>query len=96
MKILKNFQSSGVVIIKFMKRFFQNKEVYNKAQNEWAIDYHHNEYFGKLKLKLDQKYGLLNKRSLFRRITRKIFYKNFIFNILDNIKIKKIFKKLEN
>ena len=93
---LVEFFESIVVFSIDSKKCFQNKEVYNKAQNEWAIDYRHNEYFGKLKLKLDQKYGLLNKRSLFRRITRKIFYKNFIFNILDNIKIKKIFKKLEN
>ena len=101
-----NFYSKKIFLVEFFesivvfsidsKKCFQNKEVHNEAQNEWAIDYRHNEYFGKLKLKLDKKYGLLNKRSLYRRIIRKIFYKNFIFNFLDNIKIKKIFRELEN
>ena len=93
---LVEFFESIVVFSIDSKKCFQNKEVYNKAQNEWAIDYRHNEYFEKLKMKLDRKYGLLNKRSPLRRIIRKIFFKNFIFNILDNIKIKKIFKELEN
>tara|TARA_B100000282_G_scaffold280808_1_gene242233 strand:+ start:486 stop:1343 length:858 start_codon:yes stop_codon:yes gene_type:complete len=101
-----NFYSKKIFLVEFFesivvfsidsKKCFQNKEVHNKAQNEWAVDYRHNEYFGKLKLKLDKKYGLLNKRSFYRRIIRKIFYKNFVFNFLDNIKIKKIFRELEN
>jgi hypothetical protein len=37
----------------------------------------------------------MDKRSFFRRLTRKIFYRNFLFNIFDNIKIKKIFKEME-
>ena len=101
-----NFYSKKIFLVEFFesivvfsidsKKCFQNKEVHNKAQNEWAIDYRHNEYFGKLKLKLDKKYGLLNKRSFYRRIIRKIFYKNLIFNFLDKIKIKKIFRELDN
>jgi len=39
------------------KKCFKNKEVANKAKNEWAIDYRHNEYFGDLKSKLDKKYA---------------------------------------
>ena len=93
---LVEFFESIVVFSIDSKKCFQNKEVHNKAKNEWAIDYRHNEYFKKLKLKLDKKYGLLNKRSFFRRIVRKIFYRNSIFNIMDNIKIKKIFRELEN
>jgi len=101
-----NFYSKKIFLVEFFesivvfsinsKKCIKNKEVYNDAQNEWAIDYRHNEYFGKLKLKLDKKYGLLNKRSIYRRIIRKIFYRNFIFNFLDNIKIKKILRELNN
>ncbi len=101
-----NFYSKKIFLVEFFesivvfsinsKKCIRNKEVYNDAQNEWAIDYRHNEYFGKLKLKLDKKYGLLNKRSIYRRIIRKIFYRNFIFNFLDNIKIKKILRELNN
>ena len=101
-----NFYSKKIFLVEFFesivvfsidsKKCFKNKEVHNEAQNEWAIDYRHNEYFGKLKLKLDKKYGLLNKRSFYRRIIRKIFYKNLIFNFLDKIKIKKIFRELDN
>ena len=47
---------------------------------EWAIDYRHNEYFKGIKDELDKKYGLMNKRSFFRRLTRKIFYRNFLFH----------------
>ena len=90
------FFESIVVFSIDSKKCFENKEVANKAKNEWAIDYRHNEYFGDLKSKLDKKYGLLNKRSFFRRIVRKIFYRNFIFNLLDNIKIKKILRDLNN
>ena len=93
---LVEFFESIVVFSIDSKKCFKNKEVANKAKNEWAIDYRHNEYFGDLKSKLAKKYGLLNKRSFFRRIIRKIFYRNFIFNLLDNIKIKKIFKDLNN
>ena len=101
-----NFYSKKIFLVEFFesivvfsinsKKCVRNKEVYNDAQNEWAIDYRHNEYFGKLKLKLDKKYGLLNKRSFYRRIIRKIFYRNFIFNFLDNIKIKKILRELNS
>ena len=93
---LVEFFESIVVFSIDSKKCFENKEVANKAHNEWAIDYRHNEYFGDLKSKLDRKYGLLNKRSFFRRIIRKIFYRNIIFNLLDNIKIKKIFRDLDN
>ena len=93
---LVEFFESIVVFSIDSRKCFQNKEVNNKAQNEWAIDYRHNEYFEKLKSKFDKKYGLLNKRSFFRRIIRKIFYRNFIFNILDNQKIKKILRDLNN
>ena len=100
-----NFYSKKIFLVEFFesivvfsidsRKCFENKEVANRAQNEWAIDYRHNEYFGELKTKFDKKYGLLNKRSFFRRIIRKIFYRNFIFNLLDNIKIKKILRDLD-
>ena len=93
---LVEFFESIVVFSIDSKRCFQNKEVSNKAQNEWSIDYRHNEYFGKFKSKLDKKYGLLSKRSFLRRVIRKIFYRNFLFNLIDNIKIKKIFRNLNN
>ena len=93
---LVEFFESIVVFSIDSKRCFQNKEVSNKAQNEWSIDYRHNEYFGKFKSKLDKKYGLLSKRSFLRRVIRKIFYRNFLFNLIDNIKIKKILRNLNN
>ena len=93
---LVEFFESIVVFSIDSQKCFQNKEVANKAKNEWAIDYRHNEYFGELKSKLNKKYGLLNKRSVFRKIIRKIFYRNFIFNLLDNVKIKKILRDLDN
>lgn len=78
------------------KKCFMNQEISNKAKNEWAADYRYNEYFGRIKDKLDKKYGKLNKRSFLRKLLRKLFYRNFLFNIIDNIKIKKIFRKIRN
>ena len=88
------FFESIVVFYIDSKKCFLNKEVNNKAKNEWAIDYRHNEYFQGIKDELNKKYWLMNKRSFFRRLTRKIFYRNFLFNIFDNLKIKKIFKEM--
>ena len=89
------FFESIVVFSIDKKKCFSNKEIKNNAKNEWAIDYRHNEYFKELKNNLNKKYGHLNKRSIFRKFTRKLFYRNFIFNMLDNLKIKKIFKQIE-
>ena len=100
-----NFYSKKIFLVEFFesivvfsidsKKCFANKEIINNAKNEWAMDFRHNEYFRELKLNLYKKYGLLNKRSFLRRIIRKIFYKNFLFNIFENYKIKKIFNKIE-
>ena len=90
------FFESIVVLSVETKKCIKSREVFNNADNEWAIDYRNNEYFAELKNKLDKKYGLLNKRSFFRRFIRKIFYKNFIFNMLDNLKIKKILRDIGN
>lgn len=89
------FFESIVVFSIDSKKCFSNKEVSNKAKNEWAIDYRHNEYFRNIKTKIDSEYKHLNKRNFFRKIIRKLFYRNFLFNIFDNSKIKKIFKEMD-
>ncbi len=89
------FFESIVVFSIDSKKCFINKEVSNEAINEWASDYRHNEYFGNIKNKLDKKYGILNKRSFVRKVIRKVFYRNFLYNILDNLKIKTIFNDIE-
>ncbi|MBD1165107.1 class I SAM-dependent methyltransferase [Pelagibacterales bacterium SAG-MED13] len=101
-----NFYSKKVFLVEFFesitvfsidsRKCFTNKEISNKAKNEWAIDYRHNDYFSELKTKLNKKYGHMNKKSLLRKVFRKLFYRNFIFDILDKIKIKKIFKEMKN
>lgn len=101
-----NFYSKKVFLVEFFesitvfsidsRKCFTNKEISNKAKNEWAIDYRHNDYFSELKTKLNKKYGHMNKKSLLRKVFRKLLYRNFIFDILDKIKIKKIFKEMKN
>ena len=88
------FFESIVVFSVDSKKCFSNKEVKNNAKNEWAIDYRHNEYFRELKSKLGKEYRFLSKKNFFRKVIRKLFYRNFLFNLLDNIKIKKIFKEI--
>ena len=88
------FFESIVVFSIDSKKCFLNKEVKNNAKNEWAIDYRHNEYFRELKSKLGKEYRFLNKKNFFRKVIRKLFYRNFLFNLLDNFKIKKIFKEI--
>ena len=92
---LVEFFESIVVFSIDSKKCFFNKEIYNDGKNDGAIDYRHNEYFKELKNKMDQKYGLMHKRSFFRKIIRKLLYRNFMFNILDNFKLKKIFKEID-
>tara|TARA_B100000035_G_C20930004_1_gene522603 strand:- start:51 stop:908 length:858 start_codon:yes stop_codon:yes gene_type:complete len=101
-----NFYAKKIFLIEFFesivvfsidsKKCFMNKEVSNNAKNEWAIDFRHNEYFKGIKKKLDNEYKYLNKKNFFRKIIRKIFYRNFLFNIFDNLKIKKIYKEIED
>lgn len=101
-----NFYAKKIFLIEFFesivvfsidsKKCFMNKEVSNKAKNEWAIDFRHNEYFKGIKKKLDNEYKYLNKKNFFRKIIRKIFYRNFLFNIFDNLKIKKIYKEIKD
>ena len=55
------FFESIVVFSIDSKKCFTNKEVSNKAKNEWAIDYRHNEYFRNIKTKIDSEYKHLNK-----------------------------------
>ena len=100
-----NYYAKKIFLIEFFEsivvfsidstKCFKNKEIHNDAKNEWAIDYRHNEYFGNLKNKINKKYSQLNEKSFFRKIIRKLFYRNFIFNIIDNLKIKKILKEVE-
>ena len=72
-----------------------SKSVTNNAKNEWAIDYRNNEYFDKTKEIINKKFVYLNKNKLFKKIIRKILYKNFIFQFYENIKLKKIFDQLK-
>ena len=72
-----------------------SKSIKNNAKNEWAIDYRDNEYFHKTKKVINTKFMMLNNNKLFKKIVRKILYKNFIFQIYENIKLKKIFNAIE-
>ena len=72
-----------------------SKGIKNNAKNEWAIDYRNNEYFHKTKKIINTKFMMLNNNKLFKKIARKILYKNFIFQIYENIKLKKIFNAIE-
>ena len=72
-----------------------NKSIKNNAKNEWAIDYRNNEYFHKTKKIINTKFMMLNNNKLLKKIVRKILYKNFIFQIYENIKLKKIFNAIE-
>ncbi len=89
------FFESIVVFSIDSKKCFKNKEVYNNAKSEFTIDYRHNEHFKVLKRKFDSEYNFFNKKNFLRKIIRKIFYRNFLFNIFDNSKIKKIFKEMD-
>jgi hypothetical protein len=100
-----NFYAKRIFLVEFFesivvfsidsKKCFKNKEVSNSAKNEWAVDHRHNDYFKGIKKKIDNKYKNLNKINFFRKVIRKLFYRNFLFDVFDNYKIKKIFKEME-
>jgi len=91
-----DFFESIVVFSINSKKCFKSKEVYNKAKNEWAIDYRHNDYFKKTKTIINNKYAYLNNSNAIRKILRKLLYRNLFFDFYENQKIKKIFRDIKN
>jgi hypothetical protein len=90
-----NFYESIVVFNIDTNKCKISKSVQNNAKNEWALDFRNNEYFDKTKKIINTKFTFLNNSKFFKKIIRKIFYKNFIFRFYENIKLKKIFNEVE-
>tara|TARA_B100000780_G_C21079661_1_gene434727 strand:- start:147 stop:1004 length:858 start_codon:yes stop_codon:yes gene_type:complete len=90
-----NFFESIVVFSIDSKKCFKSSEVYNKAKNEWEVDYRHNDYFEKTRDFITKKYSFLNNINIFRKLIRKLFYRNFLINFYENHKIRKIFKNIK-
>jgi hypothetical protein len=90
-----NFFESIVVFSIDSKKCFKSSEIYNKAKNELEVDYRHNDYFEKTRDFIEKKYSFLNNIDIFRKLIRKLFYRNFIINFYENHKIRKIFKDIK-
>ncbi len=90
-----NFYESITVFNINEKKCQISKIIKNKTKNEWAADYRNNEYFHKTKKIINKNFTIFNKNKFLKKILRKILYKNFIFKIYENIKLKKIFNKIE-
>lgn len=91
-----NFFESIVVLSIDSKKCFKSSEIYNKAKNEWAIDYRHDDHFKKTRNIINSKYGYLNNINIFRMIFRKLFYRSSLINFYENQKIKEIFKSVKD
>jgi len=91
-----NFYESIVVFSINSQKCFKSFEVYNKAKNEWAIDYRHDDHFKKTKDLIASRFSFLNNINFFRKISRKLFYRSSLINFYENQKIKKIFKYIKN
>ena len=66
----------------------------NNEKWEGATEYRDNEYFSNLKKFIENNMKFINKIKIFRKIIRKLFYKNSLFNIYENYLISKIFKEI--
>ena len=91
-----NFFESIVVFSIDSKKCFKSTELYNKAKNEWAVDYRHDDYFKKTRNIIAKNYNYLNDINIFRKIIRKLFYRNSLINFYENRKIQKIFKYIKD
>jgi hypothetical protein len=91
-----NFFESIVVFSIDSRKCFKSSEVYNKAKNEWAVDYRHDDHFKKTRNMIKNKYNFLNNIGIIRKIIRKILYRSSLINFYENQKIKKIFKYIKN
>ena len=91
-----NFFESIVVFSIDSRKCFKSTEVYNKAKNEWAVDYRHDDHFKKARNIISDKYNFLNNISIIRKIIRKILYRSSLINFYENQKIKKIFKYIKD
>jgi len=72
-----------------------SESVQNNATSEFIVDFRNNEYFYKTKKIMNTRFGLLSNNKLFKKILRKIFYKNFLFKLYENVKLKKIFNEIK-
>ncbi len=91
-----NFFESIVVFSIDPKKCFKSTEVFNKIESEWEIDYRHDDYFKKTRDMITKKYNYLNSINIFKKIIRKLFYKNLLINFYENQKIKKIFQQIKD
>ena len=89
-----NFFESITVFDINENKCFKSSLVRNQENWEGSVEYRNNEYFTKTKNFIENKFKTFNKISIFRKIIRKLFYKNIFFNIYENYLISKIFKKI--
>ena len=76
------------------KKCFESTLLRNNEKWEGATEYRDNEYFSNLKKFIENNMKFINKIKIFRKIIRKLFYKNSLFNIYENYLISKIFKEI--
>ena len=91
-----NFFESIVVFSIDSKKCFKSTELFNKTRNIWEMDYRHEDYFKKTRNMIAKKYSYLNNNKIFRKITRKLFYRNSLINFYENQKIRKIFRDIKD
>ena len=84
----------SIVVLKISQiKSRKSSMIFNDAKDEYFLDFRNNEYFGVIRNFTEEKLKYLNQIKIFKKILRKIFYRNMLFNLLENKKIKKIKKK---
>ena len=90
-----NFYESITVLNIDSEKCFSSSPIINKDNWGAATDQRDNEYFNKTKEYIQQNLSFFDKFKILKKIKRKLFYKNFIFDLYEKFRICKIYKKLD-
>ena len=90
-----NFYESITVFNIDSEKCFSSSPIINKDNWGAATDQRDNEYFNKTKKYIQQNLSFFDKFKILKKIKRKLFYKNFIFDLYEKFRICKIYKKLD-
>jgi len=90
-----NFYESITVFNIDSEKCFSSSPIINKDNWGAATDQRDNEYFNKTKEYIQQNLSFFDKFKILKKIKRKLFYKNFIFDLYEKFRICKIYKKLD-
>ena len=80
----------SIVVLKISQiKCKKSSMIFNDAKDEYFLDFRNSEYFNNFRNLIENKLKFLYRFKIFRKILRKILYRNILFNLFENKKLKK-------